>query len=53
MKVSLMNNEVAASFKADLRISPTWVIAVMVAAGVALGLATQTNEFTQVECPLC
>lgn len=34
-------NEVVASFKAELRISPTWVIAVMVGAGVALGLATQ------------
>ena len=34
-------NESAANFKPDLRISPAWVIALMVTTGVVLGLVTQ------------
>lgn len=34
-------NESISSFKPDLRVSPAWVIALMIAAGVVLGLATQ------------
>ncbi|MCL4300158.1 MAG: response regulator [Anaerolineae bacterium] len=34
-------NESISSFKPDLRVSPAWVIALMIVAGVVLGLATQ------------
>jgi hypothetical protein len=37
-------NESISSFKPDLRISPAWVIALMIAAGVALGLVTQVQS---------
>ncbi|MCK6628840.1 MAG: ATP-binding protein [Anaerolineae bacterium] len=37
-------NESMSSFKPDLRISPTWVIAAMAVAGVMLGLATQIQS---------
>lgn len=37
-------NESISSFKPDLRISPAWVIALMIAAGVALGLVTQVHS---------
>jgi signal transduction histidine kinase len=36
-------NGSASSFKPDLRISPAWVIALMIATGVALGLAAQVS----------
>ncbi|MBE7550735.1 MAG: response regulator [Anaerolineales bacterium] len=37
-------NESNSSFKPDLRISPAWIIALMIAAGVALGLVTQVHS---------
>jgi signal transduction histidine kinase/CheY-like chemotaxis protein len=37
-------NESISSFKPDLRISPAWVIALMIAAGVVLGLVTQVHS---------
>lgn len=37
-------NESKSSFKPDLRISPAWIIALMIAAGVALGLVTQVHS---------
>ncbi|MBI1881158.1 MAG: response regulator [Chloroflexi bacterium] len=36
-------NESISSFKSDLRISPAWVMALMMAAGVALSLVNQIN----------
>jgi signal transduction histidine kinase/CheY-like chemotaxis protein len=37
-------DESISSFKPDLRISPTWIMALMIAAGVVLGLVTQAHS---------
>lgn len=37
-------NESISGFKPDLRISPTWIIALMIAAGVVLSLVTQVHN---------